>query len=110
MPEIPDYDVESSTVELFPKEPQPRLRLLVTVVGVLGVIALVAALILVLRGPGSSTTTEPVASPAAIQSSDRPLASAVEPINLPPLDATDSIVRELVEAVQPSARRGVACD
>jgi hypothetical protein len=91
--DTPYYDLRPSKDE-YP-DPPPRTRMLWIALGVLAALAAVAAIIVVFRGPTVSPVAEETAAPAAAESA-APLGTAVPPIELPPLDATDAIVRQLV--------------
>ena len=95
--DIPDYDLESTELEDFSPEAQPRFRLLWIVGGVLVALALIAAGILWYRRAAEPAATTPTAETRPVDDgATAPVGAAVPPLDLPPLDATDSIVRELV--------------
>jgi hypothetical protein len=93
-----DDDLVKTTDESTYINPPRRNPALLAVVAVLIVAGAVAAY-LFFRGtptPTETTAEAPAAAPAPATSTDRALGAEAAPIDLPPLDQSDAIVRELV--------------
>src|ERR1043165_3216407 len=108
MPDVSDFDLL--------KTPNDQSRLPQRSIGMWVAIALliIAAAAAAYYGfwhrrPAQLVTTEPKAPPRA---ADRPRGGAAEPVNLPPLNETDAVVRELVKKVSshPSVAAWLASD
>jgi hypothetical protein len=103
MPDLADFDLQKEPASPPPARPTPsRLPL---VAGVLAAIALGVGAYVYLRPAGDTA-----APPAGVTGTDAtvapatPLGVAVEPIELPPLDQTDTLVRDLVRMLSTHPR------
>jgi hypothetical protein len=97
MPESWDdsFSQTGSDEQLTPgRRPGPPVPLIAA--AILIVVALVAAYLLLRRAPAPQEAAGAVEKPAAAASADQPLGAEVAPIDLPPLDRSDALVRDLV--------------
>ena len=104
MSEPPDFELRRDTAEPPFDEPPPRRASSVWVAVVLLVIAAGAAGYFAFvwrQAPAPAKTASGAAAPAASTPSP-PLGGPGEPITLPPLDASDTLVRTLVQALTES--------
>jgi hypothetical protein len=96
MPEVPDYDLNTSAGD--PSDPPSAGRPVgVQIAAVVLVVAagIAAYFVLGVRAPAPATETVPPV--ATIEEPVEPLADDPDPIVLPPLDESDTLVRELVK-------------
>lgn len=104
MSELPDFELRRETAEPPVDEPPPRrapsvwlaVVLLVIAAGVAGYFAFVWR-----QAPAPAKTVGGAAAPA-VRPASPPLGGPGEPITLPPLDASDTLVRTLVQALTES--------
>ncbi len=104
MSELPDFELRRDTAEPPFDEPPPRRASSVWIAVVLLVIAAGAAGYFAFvwrQAPVPAKTAGGAAAPAASTASP-PLGGPGEPITLPPLDASDTLVRTLVQALTES--------
>lgn len=95
-----DLDYELRSGEGWPEDlPPPRRAGLLIVVGALIIATAIAAYIAFGGRKASGPSATDAGRVAAPQESVRPLGGASPPIDLPPLDETDPLVRELVQQV-----------
>ena len=104
MNDVPDYELQRT-----PGEPSPPPRTAArpsrvwVAVAVLMAVAGVAAYIAFAWRPRPASTSVAPASTAVTKESPRPLGGRADPITLPPLDASDTLVRTLVQALSESS-------
>lgn len=112
---MPDMDQDDLQLDPMPEplgsgyEPPPEPRSIWPwVAGIAAVVALAAAGVWYWRMPAqeSARQPEPAAAVSAPPEARAPLGPAVEPMDLPPLDLTDSLVREMLR--QLSSRPEIA--
>ena len=103
MTDLPDFELRRTSPEpdLPPPSPRPAgvwiaVTLLVAAAGAAGYVAFVR------RQPLAPAPTKSAASTAAASSASPPLGGKGDPITLPPLDASDTLVRTLVQALTES--------
>jgi hypothetical protein len=95
--EPPDYPLGRATLlEGRPTEVRQRRRVGILVATVVLLIAIGAAWILVIRGPGTQPGVESAQSQTPAAEPSRPLGGSPDPISVPPLDQSDAVVRDLV--------------
>src|SRR5688500_6131747 len=103
MQDAADYELQKEPQVATPPARRPP-SFTPLIVGVVAVAVAVAAYLYLRRDAaylsptGGSTSTEATVSPAA------PLGVEVEPIELPPLDASDELVRSLVRTLSSHPR------
>ena len=101
MDELPDYELDKTTDESTPATPsQTRPVGLWAVVAVLMAAAAVAAYIAFAWRPRPPAASAQLSAPA--RATPRSLGGTPEPITIPPLDASDPVVRTLVRALSES--------
>jgi hypothetical protein len=104
MPDIADFELEKEPGRTITPPPASRPPSFIPwIVGAMVVIIAVGAY-LYLRQPPEVPTTSGAASTDATVEPPRPLGAEVEPIELPPLDQTDLLVREMVRALTSHSR------
>ena len=104
-PNLPDYELRQTDGQLpdLPPPTRPPLGLWMIVGGLLGVIAVAAYIVFGGRARRVHVTTEPAhveVPPQPVQ----PLGGNAAPIDLPPLDQTDPLVRDLVKQLTSNPR------
>ena len=98
MRDEPDYDLLRPRDEVVPEAAPPRSVGVWIAAAVLLVGIAIAAYVVFGRRHAPATTTPPPPA-ATAPSSTRPLGGQAAPIALPPLDQTDSLVRDLVRKI-----------
>src|SRR4026207_1937043 len=93
MPDVSDYELFKTTDQHA--HSRRSVGLWITVALILGA-ALVTLLVLMWQRRATPTPTTPAHSEASPRPA-RPLGGDAEPIELPPLNETDALVRELVQ-------------
>ena len=104
MDELPDFELHQTPLEWSPATPRPARRVgLWVVVAMLMAAAAVAAYIALAWRPRPAPTPAASSEPATTASgAPLSLGGTGEPITLPPLDASDALVRTLVQALSAS--------
>jgi Protein of unknown function (DUF3014) len=102
MVDVQDYELLKAPEELPPLPPPGRPAWLWPVVAAM-VVAIAAAVYVVFGPAARPTTTEP-ARAATAASPAKPLGSEIFPVDVPPLDQSDPIVRELVKRITSNPR------
>jgi hypothetical protein len=100
MAQLVDYDIEKTDEPVLYERPPRNFRLVWIAIAVLAVIAVAGFLYLRRGASGDAETPAAAASGAAAPVTGVP----VEPIALPPLDQTDTLVRQLVGALSSHPR------
>ena len=104
MNDVPDYELQKTVGEpSTPPRSAVRPRGVWVAVAVLMAVAGVAAYIAFAWRPRPASTSAAPASAAATKEPPRPLGGRADPITLPPLDASDTLVRTLVQALSESS-------
>ena len=103
MDELPDFELHKTPGESYPATPLPTPRVGLWVVVAMLMAAAVAAYIALAWRPRPAPS--PAASSAPTTTAKEPppsLGGTGEPITVPPLDASDALVRTLVQAISAS--------
>src|SRR5687767_5445661 len=103
MPDAADYELQKESEVIRPPTRRPP-SFTPLIIGVLVLAAAVAAFLYLRRDAEPPVSTEgSLATESAVPPS-APLGVEVEPIELPPLDATDELVRSLVRTLSSHPR------
>ena len=95
MADVADFDLEKEPEVAAPMAPRQPSKT-PWVIGAVVLVAVAAAFVLLRRDPSPGDPVGVTATDAPVAEAPQPLGTDVEPIELPPLDQSDALVRELV--------------